>query len=138
MIRLTSWISLAIVVFGIAGNGLAQTLKLNTAPSWIWSENTAANQKVSLRKTFEVTGDVKQALVVGTADNHCEMFINNKRAFKSDEWSELGAADVAKQLKPGTNVIALAASNDDGVAGAIAALMIDRRCCRQAMVGHRR
>ncbi len=102
----------------------AQSPKLSTAPNWVWSESTADNQKVALRKTFEVSGEVKQALVVGTADNHCELFLNNKRAFKVDEWSELGAADVTRQLKEGTNVIALAASNDGGAAGALAALMI--------------
>lgn len=102
----------------------AQSPKLSTTPNWIWSETTSDGQKVALRKSFEVTGEVKQALVVGTADNHCEMFVNNKRAFKADEWSELGAADVTKQLKEGTNVLALAASNDGGAAGALAALMI--------------
>ncbi len=102
----------------------AQAPKLMTAPNWVWSEATSNNQKIALRKTFEVTGDVKQALLVGTADNHCELFINNKRAFKVDDWSQLGAADVTRQLKVGTNVIALSASNDEGSAGALAALMI--------------
>lgn len=102
----------------------AQAPKLSSAPSWIWSDTHSADQKIALRKTFEVSGEIKQALAVGTADNHCELFINNKRAFKVDDWNELGAADITRQLKEGTNVIALAASNDDGIAGALAAVMI--------------
>ena len=116
--------SLVVLLTTCCMTAYAQPPKLSTAPNWIWSETPADGQKVALRKTFEVTGEVKQALVVGTADNHCELFINNKRAFKVDEWSELGSADVTRQLKEGTNVIALAASNDGGVAGALAALMI--------------
>ncbi len=116
--------SLALLMTTFCVTAHAQSPKLSTAPSWIWSASSADDQKVALRKTFEVTGEVKQALVVGTADNHCELFINNKRAFKVDDWNELGAADVTRQLKEGTNVIALAAANDGGSAGALAALII--------------
>ena len=84
--------SLVVLLTTCCLSAYAQPPKLSTAPNWIWSEAPADGQKVALRKTFEVTGEVKQALAVGTADNHCELFINNKRAFKVDEWSELGCS----------------------------------------------
>ena len=124
MLRFALRHSLAILLSTLCLTLQAQVPKLTAPPNWVWSETSEANQKVALRKTFEVTGEVKQALVVGTADNHCELFVNNKRVLKVDDWNELGAADVTRQLKEGTNAVSIAASNDDGMAGALAALII--------------
>ncbi|MCC6509364.1 MAG: hypothetical protein IT423_09670, partial [Pirellulaceae bacterium] len=101
---------------------LAQTP--DAVPAWVWAENVSAGQKIALRREFDLNGEVKQALVVGTADNHCELFLNGKRVFKSDDWNELGAGDVTRQLNMGKNVLAMSATNDDGAAGAVASLII--------------
>ncbi len=102
----------------------AQTAVAPSDAAWIWSDSTSAQQKVSLRKSFAIEGNIKQALVVATADNHCELFVNAKRVLKSDEWQQLAAADVARQLVSGQNVLALVASNDGGSAGALVALTL--------------
>ncbi len=93
-------------------------------PTWIWLGNEGGNDSIAMRKTFEIEGDIQQAYVVATADNHCEVFINNRKATSSDEWSQLASAEVSASLKQGTNVVSMTAKNDGGPAGAVALLHV--------------
>ncbi len=70
-------------------------------PTWIWLGNEGGNDSIAMRKTFEIEGDIQQPYVVATADNHCEVFINNRKATSSDEWSQLASAEVSASLKQG-------------------------------------
>ncbi len=100
-----------------------EPLKLTATPQWIWLQNDSS-EKVSVRYEFEVVGTVKQAILAATADNHCEVFINDKKVATADDWAQLATADVANRLKPGRNVISASGRNDGGPAGLIAALII--------------
>lgn len=94
-------------------------------PSWIWLDSTGDAQKIWLRREFELSNDqVKQAILAGTADNQCEMFVNGRRVAQADDWNEVQSADVARHLKAGKNVLAVAASNEGGPAGVLALLTI--------------
>lgn len=94
-------------------------------PSWIWLDSTSNGQKIWLRREFELSSNqIKQAILVGTADNRCDIFVNGRPAAQADDWNEAQSADVTRQLKVGKNVLSIAASNDDGPAGVLAALTI--------------
>ena len=87
-------------------------LPLQVVPNWLWLGEAADNPKIALRRQFDVPGPVKQAWLVATAHNHCEVFINNKRVTACDDWGQLATADISTSLTPGQNVIAISARND--------------------------
>jgi putative heme-binding domain-containing protein len=100
-------------------------LQIAASPNWIWFGKANENSRIVLRKEFKIEGAVKQALVAATADNQCEVFINEKKIATSTDWNELATAEVVKQLKRGENTISLSATNEGGPAGAIAYLFIE-------------
>lgn len=98
-------------------------LQLSATPSWIWSSDSSVD-KISLRYEFELKGAVKQALIAATADNHCEVFINDKKVASGDDWAQLSTNEVTNRLVVGRNAISIAARNDGGIAAALAVLII--------------
>lgn len=98
--------------------------ELEQVPSWIWLGSDQENASISVRKEFQLKGGIKQALLVGTADNKCQIFINGKNALKNNSWEQLAAANVTASLKPGMNVLAITASNEGGPAGLLAYLKV--------------
>jgi hypothetical protein len=97
---------------------------ISQTPSWVWLGPEGKGDSIAMRREFVVDGTVKQAMIAASADNHCKVFINGTEVLSSDEWSEFTAADISKQLKPGTNVIAMTASNDGGAAGVLVYVQI--------------
>jgi putative heme-binding domain-containing protein len=101
----------------------SSSLQLKSVPSWIWLTDASANT-IAVRYEFELKGAVKQALLAATADNQCDVFINDKKVVSSEDWAQLATSDVGKRLKPGKNVIGLTARNDGGPAGVLAMLVV--------------
>ncbi len=97
--------------------------KLNSLPSWIWLPDASAND-IAIRYEFELKGEVKQALLAATADNQCDVFINDKKVTSANEWAQLSTAEVGNRLKKGKNVIGFTAHNDGGPAGLVALLVV--------------
>ncbi len=100
-----------------------QLPRLDSLPNWIWLSDSSANS-ISVRYEFELKSEAKQALLAATADNQCEVFINDKKVTSSDDWSQLSTCEVANRLKPGKNVIGITARNDGGPSGVLALLTI--------------
>jgi len=88
---------------------------------WVWfpgeAARTAAPPETRCFRREVSLGDrkVKQARFVLAADNHFILYVNGKEAGKDggsgDSWGRLQTFDVAKLLKPGANVLAIAAEN---------------------------
>ena len=120
---------LAILVCIFSTNLLAQNtakkkaLELKSLPSWIWLSD-AGSDKIAVRHEFEIKGEVKQALLAATADNQCDVFINDKKVVSSDDWAQLSTSEVGNRLQPGKNVVAISARNDGGPAGVLAILIV--------------
>jgi hypothetical protein len=85
--------------------------------SWIWLEANAAGAappgKRLFRKSVTLPADrkVKSATFVCSADNEFVLFVNGQKAGEGAEWSRPEEIDVAKLLKPGENMFAIAAVN---------------------------
>ena len=94
------------------------------SPSWVWLGSPEANAQIQLRKEFKFDGEIEQAFVAATADNQCELFINDKRVVRSNAWETLETGDAKKHLTSGVNTIAISAKNDGGPAGVIATLHV--------------
>ncbi len=92
-------------------------------PQWIWFKKTDGADKRYFRKAFVLEGSASEAKLVGTADDGLEVFLNGKRVLWADSWQNGFSVDVHAQLRPGTNVLAIAAWNgDESPAGAVAQL----------------
>jgi hypothetical protein len=101
---------------------------------WVWHNegNPAVAAPVGtcyFRRVFplEVGRKIESARMVITADNAFELWINGRRAGEGDNFKEAYKLNVKDLLKPGTNVIAVAAHNGSdkpNPAGLIAALIV--------------
>ena len=90
---------------------------------WIWTaKNNVTNQQTWARTVIDLKEVPTKALLLASADNHIEVWVNGQPAGKSDEWAEAAQTDVTKFLKPGRNTISVLARNDGGIAALVVRL----------------
>src|SRR5262249_24505825 len=95
-------------------------------PEWIWITAEAKdNERAFFRKTFEIKGPIKSAVVTAACDNHVTLFVNGKHLLQHDEWSEPASEKITEKLHKGKNVLAARCSNDGGPAGFLLHLSIE-------------
>ncbi len=105
---------------------LGASLSAFAEPEWIWlSKNAKPNEKVTLKKEFEIKGDVKSATLQLTCDNGATAVINGQKCLENPDWQQPVKGDVKALLKPGKNELRLDARNRDGGAAAVAVLTIE-------------
>ncbi|MFO0941898.1 MAG: c-type cytochrome [Pirellulales bacterium] len=107
----------------LASVSIAQD-SIEKTPHWIWAGKSKDDASVALRTVFELKSGIKQAVLIGTADNKCQIAVNGKNAIKGTAWEQLNTADVTSSVKPGKNVIAINATNEGGIAGALAYMVV--------------
>ncbi len=93
-------------------------------PQWIWLGGNESSPQIALRKTFPVTGPIKEARVAATCDNGFTLFLNGKRVLAGTNWEQLESADVTAQLQRGENLLAVEAMDEGGAAGFVLRLDI--------------
>jgi len=95
--------------------------ELPAKPRWIWSEPSAASkaaaQTVYFRKKLNLPKAPEKGEIIVTCDNSFRLFVNGKEAGASKDFTKPKLIKVAKFLKPGENVIAIAATNDESRPG---------------------
>jgi len=90
---------------------------------WIWTaKNNVTNQQTWARTVIDLKEVPSKALLLASADNHIEVWVNGQPAGKSDEWAEAAQTDVTKFLKPGRNTLSVLARNDGGIAALVVRL----------------
>ncbi len=104
---------------------------------WIWRRegDPAASAPVGKRffrrvVNLEATARLESARMFLTADNAFELFVNGRRAGSGDNFHLAYALDVAPLLRPGPNVLAVAAENGGDApnpAGLIGTLVLQFR-----------
>ncbi|MCM2375066.1 family 16 glycoside hydrolase [Aporhodopirellula aestuarii] len=102
-------------------------LTTDPAPIWIWAKQSKPNQKIWLRHSFEITGDVKSAQLYTTCDNSLKLSINGKPAGNSSAWEKPLQENVTKLVTSGRNVIAAECANQGGVAAFMFKLLIETK-----------
>lgn len=110
---------------GHAQSSSADQSTISPQVSWLWLGDAAAHPEVVFRKEFRVDGKVKRATVVGTADNHCEIYVNERKVASSDDWGQLADGDASRPIKPGVNTLSVSAKNDGGPAGMLVYLRVE-------------
>lgn len=113
-----------VCLFGILACSFGVATPAIAAPmgQWIWtSPRPAANERAWFRKEFSLERaqheNVETARLIVTCDNHAIVYLNGKQAARNDEWASPSVVDVEKVLRPGKNVLAVEAWNDNGPAG---------------------
>jgi len=95
-------------------------------PEWIWIGPTARDGETAFfRKTFDIKGQVKSAVVNAVCDNHVSLFVNGRHVLQHDTWTEPVREDVTDRLRQGRNVLAARCKNDDGPAGLLLRLTVE-------------
>ncbi len=118
-----------VALFTIAAWTLAQSPTGWAGAQWVWDEanaNSATqnNEPRYLRLAFTLNTKPRQAELWVTVDNHYVAYVNGQKVGQDAEWSTVEQIDVAKHLVVGKNVLAIKATNQGGVAGAIARLVV--------------
>lgn len=101
---------------------------------WIWTgpAPTAIGEwECYTRKAFEVGGDVSEAVVLITADNVYELFVNGKQVgedggYDGVYWRSVERYDITKLLKKGRNVVAARAKSLGGFGGLVVAIRVEK------------
>ena len=119
---------------GLETTDSAATKNALEAAKWIWypEGQPAASAPVGkryFRRLVAVTetANLESARVSMTADNAFELWVNGHRAGNGDNFHQTVEMDVTSMLRPGTNVLAVAAENGGDApnpAGLIGALAI--------------
>jgi alpha-L-rhamnosidase len=83
---------------------------------WIWADEevhgtSAAPGKVFFRKAFDWQGPVSKAMLVLTADNEAECYLNGERLGRCHNYNSAHEFDLAPYLRAGRNLIAVSVEN---------------------------
>ncbi|MBL8898923.1 MAG: heme-binding protein, partial [Planctomycetes bacterium] len=97
----------------------------DSLPRWIWHGSAADSSAVYLRKTFEIEGSFRSAVVTGSGDNRLVVYLNGQAILSHDAWEEPVSRDATKALLVGRNVLAVEGANDGGPAGLALQLEVD-------------
>jgi hypothetical protein len=105
--------------------------------TWVWFKegNPAVSAPVGkryFRRSFMLEGNrsIESAHVFMSADNSFELWVNGRRAGAGDNFHVASVLDVKAMLRPGVNVLAVAAENGGGApnpAGLIGMLVVKFR-----------
>jgi putative heme-binding domain-containing protein len=95
-------------------------------PQWIWlSKQATDNERVTLRREFEVNGEIKSASFQFTVDNSGVALLNGQKFAENQDWNTPTKANTKTLLRPGKNEIRIEAHNNDGIAAAVGVLKIE-------------
>ena len=81
----------------------------------IWYDGqNSATQSAWLRTTFNVSGPVSTAVLVGGIDDDCQIYVNGNLAFNDTNGTAqtFGPIDVSSYVVPGVNLIAVAVQDN--------------------------
>ena len=96
--------------------------------SWIWiaDEEGPEHTTAWFERVFELPPDlpVDDAALATAADDHVDIYINDKFVGEGGRHFQSRRTDVAKFLKPGRNVLTLKVRNDGGAGGVICDLYV--------------
>ena len=88
--------------------------------AWIWFPQAGGFDRTPPGTVYFRAGlqlpadaDIRRASVVMGADNSFAFFVNGKEALKGDDWHAPRKTEITGLLKPGENIIAVAAHNAD-------------------------
>lgn len=99
---------------------------VHAEPQWIWlSKQSKDGERVTLRREFELKGEVKSASFQFAIDNAGAALLNGQKLAQNDAWNAPTKANAKALLRPGKNELRIDAQNSDGIAAAVGVLKIE-------------
>lgn len=97
---------------------------------WIWSQES--NEHSHLRKTSTLSSTPTNAIVLITADNGYELYVNGSRVGSevgaaSEVWQSVERYDISSRLARGRNILGIHGIDLGGVRGVIAAVRVETK-----------
>ena len=99
---------------------------LPAAPEWIWTEEVGDQQRIALRRRFELPAALRRATLVATCDNAFELFVDGRSVLRGDDWERARVTTDLGALPAGAHQLAVDARNDGGPAGFV--MRLDLEC----------
>ena len=108
---------------------------------WIWSPEGDPRHEAPVgtryfRRSFELPSDrrVTRARIILTADDQFTLYVNGEEAARGDSWQRPEVVDVTSKVRPGKNVVAVAAANSGGPAGLLGKLVVEFEAGEPAVI----
>lgn len=132
-------LSIGLLFFSIAVFGRVSTAAdfsmENPRADWIWdATGTSSNKPIYLQKQFNLAAKATSASLFTVCDNTLKVWVNGKLVGQSSEWSSPIQKDIAKQLSPGVNTIAVQAANQGGPAGFTLKLVVKQQGAKDIII----
>ncbi len=114
------WFGKGVVIWAkpaASNDSLADADQAIAQARWIWDNRQAASAaavgKRYFRRVLEIPAgaEVASAYVLMTADNAFQLWVNGQPAASGQDFHYFVAAEVSRWLRPGVNVLAIAAEN---------------------------
>ncbi len=92
--------------------------------SWIWAEGSGSKDAARLRRSFDVSDPLNEAVLFLTCDNGAVVFLDGKSVLTNADWNQPSKVDLSALLKPGHHEILAECKNEGDVAGLVARLTL--------------
>jgi len=113
---------------GLATLQIAGLAKPKWPAAWILQgKSGTAVYRTKLNFTPDMISSGKTVLEFGCIDELGILYINGKRAGEHTEWDKPFVIDIARFIKPGINIIAVAVTNEYGAGGILKAVCLSRK-----------
>ncbi|UCH36500.1 MAG: hypothetical protein JSV65_09145 [Armatimonadota bacterium] len=95
--------------------------------AWIWTPGQwrVEGSTCHARRVFDIAGRPTRADISIAADNSYRLYVNGEFVGAGGGWETVERRDIASQVQPGRNVIAVACANADGPGGLLAQAAIE-------------
>ncbi len=94
-------------------------------PQWIWLTNAQVQEKVYLRKVFELPENLKSVTIAAACDDNVVLYFNDKKVLEQSGGTNPAKADLADAARAGVNVLAAECTNGGGPAGLLLAVNVE-------------
>lgn len=91
---------------------------------WIWTPESQPDQKLWIRRSIDVAGEIESAKLYATCDNRLKLWINDQSIGESTDWKQPIEKEITEALITGRNVIAAEGQNEGGVAAFVCKIEI--------------
>ncbi len=111
------------IVVALALVGLGSAC-VHAEPSWIWADGPGSKSAAVLRRSFEVTQPLREAILVLTCDNGANVFLDGQPVLSNPDWNQPSKVDLTRKLKPGKHELRADCRNEGDIAGLVARLTL--------------
>lgn len=97
--------------------------RLAAETSWIWAEGPGSKSAAQLRRGFDVTEPLREAVLFLTCDNGAVVSLDGQPVLTNADWNQPTKIDLTSKLKPGHHELLADCKNEGDVAGLVARLV---------------